>query len=69
MDRVTSPIADGMVTSALCYVTAETLPKIEELFGGELLDNDATERRLELSHLKRWLTLRKLPKVRECRIS
>ena len=32
-----------MVTNALCYVTADTPPKIHELVGGELLDDDAIE--------------------------
>jgi hypothetical protein len=32
-----------MVTNALRYVTAETPPKIHELLGAKLLDNDATE--------------------------
>jgi len=43
VDRVTSPIADAMVTNALRYVTADTPPEIQELLGGELLDDDATE--------------------------
>jgi hypothetical protein len=44
MDRVTSPVADAMVTNALRYVTAETPPEIHELFGGKLLDDDAIEK-------------------------
>jgi hypothetical protein len=43
MDRVTSLVADAMVTNALRYVTTETPPEIHELLRGELLDDDATE--------------------------
>jgi hypothetical protein len=43
VDCVTFPVADTMVTNALRYVNAEIPPKIHELLGGELLDDDATE--------------------------
>jgi hypothetical protein len=43
VDCVTSPVMDAMVTNTLRYVTTETPPKIHELLGGELLDDDATE--------------------------
>jgi hypothetical protein len=43
VDRITSLVANAMVTNTLCYVTAETPPEIHELLGGELLDNNATE--------------------------
>jgi hypothetical protein len=43
MDRVTSPVADAMVTNVVRYVSAETPPEIHELLGGKLLDDDAIE--------------------------
>jgi hypothetical protein len=43
VDRVTSPVADAMVSNALRYVTADTAPEIQEVLGGELVDKDATE--------------------------
>jgi hypothetical protein len=43
VDCVMSSVADAMVTNMLRYVTTDTPPEIHEFFGGELLDDDATE--------------------------